>query len=357
MIVAASDSRQTAQIRQGLRSTRRGIYAPLFAPRALAAGTVVQDGEGDDGSPRLALAPRLALPGVDLAADGNGGWALRFDGSRFDQELAEVVALHLSGAELHAGPGPFAGLVATDPAEDDLPLAADVDDWSDGYPTDDDLKLIRRNHSLDPSIGRDDLFTFTRYVANDALSRGGWLRLTKRAIEKGAEDFAAGRAVCLHHDKRLVFGRTFAARVVRRTKEGLSARWIEVKGYAHRRESNQDTRDDIRLGVLAHDSITFTGGDVSLVEESVAASGDPKAPKLKRSFLQVDHDPESPTPFRAIETSFVFLGELHGAGNAKLDANAPAATPSASDRATPSGADGNPSGGEDDGSSVVILLP
>lgn len=293
-----------------LRESRRHAYAPLSIPRALAVGTLTR---ADDGA--VALAASYDLPGVDVVADGNGGHALRF-AAGFDPTVARVVAEHVGGGMLYAGLGSSAGGVEVDPttlsaeeqAEPRYRLAA---------PTPAQLRTIQAHvPEGGDDLDADTLFVFERFVANNALSRGGLLQLTDRALDKLAADYAAGRSVLLFHDTRQIIGRTFAARVERKTREGLTAKYVHVWGYMDKRASNEDLRRDIGLGILAYDSVGFNGGDVSFVEEKAASPGG--GPKGLRGFLRIDHDPDSLSPLYAVETSLVYMGELHGAGNTSL---------------------------------------
>jgi len=319
MIVAVVDTPRATALRSLAHATRRHLFMP--APATLA-----------DPAAFAELAPRL--PGVDVHTNGAGAPVLRFDSARWTPELAEILAFNFAGGVLVASPE------GADPAATDATTT--LAQAPDGEPvvtleepTASDLDTIRKRHALDRNVKAEELFIFERWVCNDAPARSGFLQLDTSAITKAAADFERGRSVLLFHDTTRIVGRTFAGAVEKKTREGLSANWVRVRGYGHRRASMQDTIDDLRLGVLAYDSIGFSGGDVSYVEDTITTPGAKTA--AKRSFLRVAHDAKSPTPFVAVETSFVYLGMLHGAGNARL-----AVPPQVAPNADGLSGDGNP---------------
>lgn len=323
MYVAALDAANLADLRTSARTSRRGLFMPLALPRALASGSVTPDADG------YALAASFDVPGCDVVSDSAGGYALRFDAGRYDAATAELVALAVSGASLAASAGAGASLDVTLDADGNVPaetadaLAPPVSTFA--APSTSDLDTIRERHALG-TVEPSDVYVAERWIANDALSRGGLLQLTRAALDALALNYAAGRSVLLFHDSRKIVGRTFDASVVRKTREGLTANWLRVKFYVHDRPSNADMISDIQLGILAYDSIGFNGGDVSFVEESVALPGEKK--KAVRSFVRIDSPPGCLNPIEGVETSLVYLGQLHGAGNAKLGAARPAAVAS-----------------------------
>lgn len=289
---------------QGFRLSNRFAYVPVHGSSPLAGRLSIGDGRS-----------ALAAAGYDLPAtvvdSGAGAVSLQFDRGVMGEELAQLVALHISGGMLCAAPGasvPSTSTLST-PEADGIALLDESTVSRLSLATDSDRKAIAEGHALELRDD-DELFVFDRFVANDAVSRPGTLRITTRGLKKLAADYAAGRSILRHHVEEDIVGRSFSARVVKRTREGVSANWIHLRGYMHARASNQDLRDDIRLGIYAYDSVGFIGGRMKFVEPEGSGMG----------HVEVDHDNKDPLPFAllGIESSLVYLGHLTGAGNAKL---------------------------------------
>lgn len=278
-----------AAFRSSERYTRRGVYVPLSA-EALASGRFRSAPNG------LSLA--ADLPGVTV--DTSASPALRFVPEMWGPESREVIAAVLSGSPIAAGvtPEDFAG--------DSVETFAATSRAA----TDSDLELIRKQATgeVDPS----EVLIFERWVANDAVSRSGSIRLTARLLGFLAADFNRGRSVLLDHNYSRIVGRTLRAETVEAKREGVSATWIRVTGYMPVRPDLAGVAQDLRLGVLAYDSVGFMGGNLQVVDMEV--------PGLKgtRKVLEIDWDAKSESPLVTLETSFVYLGALRGAGKSSL---------------------------------------
>lgn len=240
---------------------------------------------------KLAYAPEIE----GLTVHGNG--ELQFNKPLFNQYTAGFVTLHLSGAHVTTPPVPTLTTLVV--------------------PTDKDLEIINSGHAL-RELTADDIKVYQRWVMNNQPSRSG-LIFTDRALKKFATDFAQGRTVLLYHDQSLPLGRTFAASVVTDTVREVQGKWVKTKLYIPRIDEDgaalEYTRMPITMldtGVFAFDSIGFGGGKLKGIR---VGDGD-----NARYYLQIDHDPGQQFELEAGELSFVFMGNIRGAGNNKQGA-------------------------------------
>lgn len=295
-----------------IKRTRRNLLTPLPIAEALAAGTLV---EGVPGGAPAHLSPRFSFPGVDVTGDGSGGLLLRLDAGIYSPEVAGVLASAVLGREIHTPPseslppsrvlGPPSGTTAPPRVHTLRP------------PTADELRTIREGH-VEGDVEASEIMVVERWVTNNAPDRWRTLRFTSRALAKMAADFADGRSQLLYHDTRKIVGRIFAAEVVTAEREGITAEFIKTRTYIHVRDSNADLLSDLKLGILAYDSIGFMGGVWTWQSEEIDVGGE----TLRRSWIEVDHDEAdlSVPPLVAAESSFVYIGRMRGTGNSQLSA-------------------------------------
>ena len=231
------------------------------------------------------------LEGLKYHSNGE----FQFDGRLYTRQMAETVVLHSVGAKV----------------DDSLPYKLAGGTVQAGEA---DLGVINESHAL-RTLEAGDVRLYDRYVINDAPTRGG-LIFTQRALKKFAADFKQGRTVLMYHDTRQPVGRTFKASVSKATIREVQGNWVKLRLYIPVKDEEgeriQETRFPVSMldsGVLAFDSIGFGGG---LIQGIRVGEG-----KNERFYLQVDDDPSAQFRLEAGEVSFVFMGQVRGAGNNK----------------------------------------
>lgn len=240
------------------------------------------------------LAYKPEIEGVTVHANGE----LQFSKPLFNRLTAGFVTLHLSGAQ-----------VQTPPLPTTTKLVA---------PTEKDLKIINESHAL-RELADDEIKIYERWVINNQPSRTGLL-FTDRALKKFAADFAQGRTVLLYHNQQMPLGRTFAGKTAKATIREIKGTWVVVRLYIPTVDADGDALDYTRMpitmldtGVFAFDSIGFGGG--RLKGKRVGEG------EHERFYLEIDYDPGQQMELEAGELSFVFMGNIRGAGNNKQSAS------------------------------------
>ena len=180
----------------------------------------------------------------------------------------------------------------------------------------DEMALINDQHSL-RKLEAGDVRIFERFVINDQPTRGSMI-FTKAALKKFAKDFDQGRTVLMFHDTRKPVGRTFKASTVKATIREVEGMWVKLRLFIPVKDEDgqriEETRFPVSMlgsGVLAFDSIGFGGGRIEGIHIGEG--------KNERFFLQVDDNPNDQFRLEAGETSFVFMGQVRGAGNNKQE--------------------------------------
>ena len=174
--------------------------------------------------------------------------------------------------------------------------------------TDEDLRIINEQHSQ-LELSKEDVVVFQDYAANDNLTRKP-LRLTKRALERFAENYREGRTLRLDHDVEKPVGSTFAARVVEDTMRGVTANWLVTRSFAVTKNASErrlQRIQDMQTGVKRYTSIGLMGGawefrEIETEDETIY-------------FYEVDDNPGERDRLEADELSRVDLGAVYGAGD------------------------------------------
>lgn len=240
--------------------------------------------------PQVQLSNPPHLEGCAVHAD-----TLQFDKRLYTREQAQLVSLHAAGAPVRAQCG--------------VPTITQL-----AAPTEADVRLINQQHAL-RQLGEDDVAVYDRFVINNQPSRSGLL-FTEAALSKFARDFAQGRTVLMYHNQQAPVGRTFRASVTEETIRGVDGSWVRARLYIPKTDSDGNpfpatsfVRTMLDTGVLAFDSIGFGGGKVESIR---VGSGE-----NERFYIQIDHDENQQMELEAGELSFVFIGNIRGAGNNK----------------------------------------
>lgn len=174
--------------------------------------------------------------------------------------------------------------------------------------TDEDMRAIN-SEALAP-LTKDDVIVFERYVITDQPSRSIGLVFSKGALEKMATDFAAGRTRLLYHDTWKPVGATIGAEVVTATVRGVKGKWVKTREYVLKAAVDEGTLALITGGVLRYDSVGLAlGSSVRYVEQEVEGK--------RLSRIEVDYVEGQERVLEAREVSFVYLGEMPGAGSDK----------------------------------------
>lgn len=217
----------------------------------------------------------VGLPGVKQVESG-----LLFDKPRYGQDDVQFIAMASLGEAVE---------ITT---ETDAGQAFEV--------TNDDLARI--NQQAWKPLRKEDVLCFERYVVNDQISSSRSVQFTARALEKIAADYRQGRQRLLFHDRRLPLGMTLDASVVEAEVFNVKGKWVKTREFIPLGALSDQDRTRLESGVMRYDSIGISGGKWEWVENDDV------------SFIRIDHDPEYRRPLNAREVSFVYLGEMWGAG-------------------------------------------
>ena len=230
------------------------------------------------------------LPGIHHV-----GVELRFDRGRYTEEQASFITALSSGLPVHA------------------PTVTTRSDVLGPTPE----QLERINEDALVTLGSDDVLVYNRYVVNDQISRTIGLRISKGGLERLAEDYREGRSRALldhlpifgGHSGAVLVGRTIDATVVEETVRGVSGHWIKTTEYIPKAGIDPRHLALITSGVLTFDSIGFVGGGLEIIQESATGSGP------GRDIIQIYDDVNAAVRLQAKEITFVYLGEMRGAGS------------------------------------------
>ena len=189
--------------------------------------------------------------------------------------------------------------------------------------TTDDLRTINARHA-GQELAAEDVVVFQDYALSSARMNDRPIQFTRAALERLADEFSAGRSVCLGHNHDHVIGATFAADVVDETVRGVEASWLRIRWYGvltdQTSEARRQTLQDCRTGVLRFGSVGVWGGAWEFVELE-----GPDGPEF---FYLIDASDD----LMGREYSRVYFGASTGAGDSKFSAapttGAPAPTPS-----------------------------
>lgn len=224
---------------------------------------------------------------------------VRLDREVFNDQLTELIT-RLSAGQIGyvTGNNPIA-LSAEDEPGEEAPVVRMLD------ATDDDIRIINANHSV-KQLKADDVRVYERYVVNDAIARIG-IQFTRQSLDVFAANFKQGRSRLMYHNQADVVGRTFSADVVRKKIRGVTANWVRVKEYLLNDDATRPIIAKLDAGILAFDSIGFTGGKYDMQEVKMGSETVP--------VLLISPQQNSLRPLEAAEVSYVFLGAMYGAGN------------------------------------------